>query len=143
MSGTRVASPAVVFDTATLLRSLLLGDERAKALRQAWQQGRCRPLIDAEGAQALMRALACPALKLSEEERHEVLADFLPYAQAVPAVPVARSQPALALAEAGRAALLVSDCGQLRASFERRFSRRGKPACRLLGSDEFYASLQT
>ena len=138
--------PRVSLDTGVLLRALLLSDDKAKRLRQAWQQGSCLPLIAASTAQALMRALAFPGLKLSEAQQHELLADFLPYAEVVAeATPRSRSQaaPALLLAAsaAARVDCLVSDCAALRASYGRAVSRSEKRPCRLLSSDEFLASL--
>lgn len=120
------ATPRVVFDTAVLLRALLLPGDRAGALRRAWQEGRCQALIDAASARALLTALAAPALKLVAAERQELLADFLPYAEVVAAAGVARRDPgvnltaldrlALCLAQSGGANLLVSDSAALHAS---------------------------
>jgi uncharacterized protein len=140
--------PRVSLDTEVLLRALLLGDAKSTRLRQAWQQGAFQPLIAATGAQALMRALAYPGFKLGVAQQHELLADFLPYAEVVneaakAARPPSSCAPALSLvrAEMARADFLVSDCVVLRASYARLISRSGKAGCRLLDSDQFLASL--
>jgi predicted nucleic acid-binding protein len=152
------AAPRVVFDTAVLLRALLLPGDRAGALRRAWQEGRCQALIDAASAGALMTALAAPALKLAAAERQELLADFLPYAEVVTEVAaagVARRDPglnlaaldrlALGLAQAGGASLLVSDSAALHAwlGAGQRGTRRSAAHTRIeaLESAEFCARL--
>lgn len=141
--------PRVALDTGVLLHALLLSDEKAQRLRRAWQDGACVPLIDAASAQALMRALAYPALKLSAAQQHELLADFLPYAEVVRAAPGVRRgvrqdlAPALDAAEAKRLKLdgVVSDCAARRARHAQRLSRAETVACRLLDSEEFLAAL--
>jgi hypothetical protein len=138
----RAQPPRVALDTGVLLYALLLSDDKAKRLRQLWQGGACVPLVSAASAQALMRALAYPGLKLSAAQQHELLADFLPYAEVVgeAGTTLGRQFPAvlhLARMETARADFLVSDCAELRAKLAR--SRR--PLCRLLGSEEFLASL--
>lgn len=150
------AVPRVVFDTGVLLRALLLPGETGAALRRAWQEGRCRALVDAASARALMTALAAPALRLAPAERQELLADFLPYAEVVPpgeaaaaeSTSAARLDPldglALALAQAGGAALLVSDSPVLHARFRGKPGTKRTPAVRgvlqLRGSAEFFAA---
>ncbi|MET0518685.1 MAG: hypothetical protein ABW005_07605 [Burkholderiaceae bacterium] len=140
------APPRLVFDTALLLRALLLGDAPARRLRLAWQQGHCRPLIGGAQARELLRALAHPGLQLAEAQREELLADFLPYAEVVDEGPAPRGKtrpPALrlALAKAARADALVSDSTELRSGFKALLSRSEASLCRLLDSKEFLASL--
>jgi len=136
----------VALDTGVLLHALLLSDDKAQRLRQAWQQGECVPLIGSASAQALMRALAYPAFKLDEAQQHELLADFLPYAEVVDEgvkKAAANALPTLLTARACGLSIdaLVSDCPRLRASFARGASRSGTGLCRLLGSEEFLAAL--
>lgn len=137
--------PRVAFDTGVLLHALLLSDDKAQRLRQAWLDGACVPLVDAPSAQALMRALAYPALALDAAQQQELLADFLPYAEVVETPKSSRraGSPALLLAgaEAARADCLVSNCERLRSAFSRQFSRHESAHCRLLGSVEFLDSL--
>lgn len=140
-------SPRLVFDTMLLLRALLLNDASARRLRQAWQQGSCLPLIGASQAHELLRALAYPPLKLDEAQRHELLADFLPYAEVVEegqVMPGRKPQQAalrLLAAPGARAEGLISDCTQLRRAFAASLSRSESAQCRLLGSAEFLAGL--
>ena len=139
------APPRVALDTGVLLHALLLSDDKAKQLRRAWLDGACVPLVDARSAQALMRALAYPVLQLEAAQQHELLADFLPYAEVVGTVVSARGtvSPAVQLAasDQARADCLVSDCEAARARFAKQFSRNERSHCRLLSSAEFLAGL--
>ncbi len=143
------AAPAVVFDLTLLLRALLLSDTAAKALRQSWQQGRCRPLICTGTAEGLMRALLSPGLGLDKAQCLELLADFLPYAQVVqlPVRAGARSarltglqQQVLRLARQAPAQLLVSDNPEMKRSFVRSSSAAKSAGCEIIGSAEFLAA---
>lgn len=127
----------VVLDTALLLRALLLGDSQAKRLRTAWQSGQCQVLIGKTTAQALIKALAFPGFQLDAAQQQELLADFLPYAEAV-AEREGAGSAMLALVEASMASLdwVVSDCVKLRAGLSRK-----RLACELLGVDEFLSRL--
>lgn len=92
MSRSRPSSAVrVVLDPALVLRALLRSDDMARQLRAAWQQGFIRPLLSAGDAAQLVRALAYPSLGLSDAEREELLADYLPYVDAVRADSLARS----------------------------------------------------
>ena len=138
--------PRVVLDTAVLLKALLLNGAEANQVRQGWQEGRYMPLIDGLNAQVLMRSLAYPELRLSEEQQHELLADFLPYAEVVAqgrttARNTATAALDLCLAKAAKADLLVSDCKAIRAEFARRVSPSGKALCQVLGSQEFLRTI--
>jgi uncharacterized protein len=73
----------VVLDPSLVLQALLCSDDSSRLLRRAWQQGVLCPLVSAESAAQLVRALAYPPLKLSTDEREELLADYLPYVDAV------------------------------------------------------------
>lgn len=109
--------PRVVLDTNVVLSALVFARGVTARLRAAWQAGRCRPLVSSVTAQELVRVLAYPKFRLSPAEQEELLADYLPYAEAVtiphppPEVPTCRDPfdlPFLHLAVAGRAAFLVS-----------------------------------
>lgn len=155
-SGKKTAAtlpPTVVFETRLLLRTLLHSDARAQALRRAWQQGLCRPLVCPSSARALMLGLAAPALGLTAAQQHELLADYLPYATVVATVPtglpksvaVAQNfeQQVLTLAASAGAQLLVSDSASLKASFLQMGGRRPAAAKKtvLLESEKFLAQL--
>jgi uncharacterized protein len=142
--------PSVVFDTRVLLRALLQGDGIALNLRQSWQLGRCRVLVNPGSARALMLALAHPGLGLSVSQQHELLADYLPYAQVLQTSMAASGRPgllapfeqlALALVQGAAARWLVSDSLALRARFARRATVAGSLPCELLTSEEFLAAL--
>lgn len=83
MSSRSSSASRVVLDPALVLRALLRSDETARQLRAAWQQGFIRPLLSAGHAAQLVRALAYPPLGLSADEQEELLADYLPYVDAV------------------------------------------------------------
>ncbi|MCV2350355.1 putative toxin-antitoxin system toxin component, PIN family [Paucibacter sp. Y2R2-4] len=136
-------TPRVALDTDVLLRALLGSDRLAQSLRQSWQAGQCQPVIAAEGAQLLIKTLGFPNFALDASQQRELLADFLPYAEAVKAESQARQMvlaaPVLRLAKAAGADILVSECATVRRAFEK--SRLG--ACQLLSSAEFLAALST
>lgn len=136
-------TPRVALDTDVLLRALLGSEPSAQSLRQAWQTGQCRPVIAAEGAQILIKALGYPSFGLDASQQRELLADFLPYAEVVKFERQARQTalfaPVLRLAKAAGADILVSECAKVRSAFDR--SRLG--SCQLLSSAEFLAALST
>jgi len=136
----------VAIDARVLLASLLRGDGRATALRQAWQAGRIQPLVSPAIAQQLMRGLAYPGFGLNPAQQQELLADFLPYAEVLrpasrPAAAGlgAPAWSALELAVAGRAGLLVSDDPDLQAWLKRSRSAMARGACELRTSDALLA----
>jgi putative PIN family toxin of toxin-antitoxin system len=107
----------VVLDTKVVLSALVFTQGRLSALREAWQQGRCRPLASAATIAELLRALTYPKFKLSDKEQEELLADYLPYCSAVrtlrkpPIVPACRDPHDRALLELtmiGKADYLVT-----------------------------------
>lgn len=111
------APPRVVLDTNVVLSELVFGSGVAGQLRRAWQAGNCLPLVSTATVQELIRVLAYPKFRLSIDEQHELLADYLPYARSVrtpqplPAIPACRDPfdaPFLHLAVTGKADALVS-----------------------------------
>ncbi len=113
---TTAPPPRVVLDTNVVLSALVFTGGPTARLRQAWQQGRCLPLVSTATVQELMRVLAYPKFKLTPEECDELLADYLPYGEVVapwkskPEVPVCRDekdQIFLDLAAVGAAHWLV------------------------------------
>lgn len=115
---TRSPSPVrVVLDTSVVVSALVFSQGPTARLRQAWLQGRCVPLVSTATAQELMRVLAYPKFGLDAAEREELLADYLPWTQAVtvpspsPDVPASRDAhdlPFLHLAQAGGATALIT-----------------------------------
>ncbi|MFO1266146.1 MAG: putative toxin-antitoxin system toxin component, PIN family [Rubrivivax sp.] len=123
--------PRAVLDTNVVLSALVFAGGSTARLRQAWQAGRLLPLVSTATAQELMRVLAYPKFKLDAQAQQELLADYLPWAEAVavpeppPRVPECRDVddlPFLHLAVAGRADVLVSGDADLLA-----LSRPGAP----------------
>jgi putative PIN family toxin of toxin-antitoxin system len=120
----------VVLDTNVVLSALVFGGGKAGQIRRAWQTGLIAPLGSPATVQELLRVLAYPKFRLSTDEQHELLGDFLPFVETVriptppPAVPACRDPmdtPFLHLAVAGRADVLVSgdlDLLALAAAFE-------------------------
>ncbi|MBT2301175.1 putative toxin-antitoxin system toxin component, PIN family [Variovorax paradoxus] len=113
-----MAARRVVFDTNVVLSALLFGGPATRRLRELWQQGACTPLVSTATAGELVRVLGYPKFRLSPQEREELLADYLPFAQVVtlpdpaPAIPVCRDPfdvPFLQLAAAGKATLVTGD----------------------------------
>lgn len=111
------APPRVVLDTNVVLSALVFTGGPTARLRQAWQQGRCLPLVSTATVHELMRVLAYPKFKLSRAGQAELLADYLPHAEVVsiptppPAVPDCRDPhdlPFLHLASAGAARALIT-----------------------------------
>lgn len=136
-------APWVVLDTNVVLSALVFASGVTARLRAAWQAGQCRPLVSSVTAQELVRVLAYPRFRLSPAEQEELLADYLPYAEAVtiphppPAVPDCRDPfdlPFLHLAVAGRAAFLVSGDRDLLILDQ-------VDGCRILGPEAFLASV--
>lgn len=119
----------VVLDTNVVLSALLFSSGRLAWLRQAWQRGQFQPLVCKETASELLRVLAYPKFRLTAQDRHDLLEDFLPHAEAVdlpatwPALPAcrdAKDQMFLVLAHIGQAQALVTgdaDLLALRESF--------------------------
>lgn len=114
-----MSQPRLVLDTNVLLSALLFRGSAMTWLRIAWQGGAIRPLVGRDTAAELLRVLAHPKFALAATDRDDLLADYLPWCEAVtipqprPAVPACRDpsdRPFLELALAGRAdALVTSD----------------------------------
>ncbi|QTD45524.1 putative toxin-antitoxin system toxin component, PIN family [Ottowia testudinis] len=110
-------APRVVLDTNVLLSALVFARGPIAGLRSAWQAGAFVPLASTATTQELIRVLAYPKFRLGQAQRQELLADYLPWAEAVtvpqppPAVPNCRDpldSPFLHLAVAGQAQWLVT-----------------------------------
>jgi putative PIN family toxin of toxin-antitoxin system len=73
----------VVFDTNTVVSALLFANGRLAWLRTRWRDGSCIPLTSKAAAAELNRVLSYPKFQLSQEDRFELLADYLPYCELV------------------------------------------------------------
>lgn len=110
-------APRVVLDTNLVLSALVFAQGRLSALRLAWQSTLYIPLVSRDTTAELIRVLAYPKFRLSDEEQGELLADYLPWCKTVaisnppPATPPCRDLcdlPFLQLALAGKADYLVT-----------------------------------
>lgn len=115
MDAQKGVSRRAVFDTSTVMSALLFANGRLAWLPQHWRERGCVPLISRVTAAELTRVLRHPKFELTSADRRELLADYLPYCEAVEVVKRcpfvckdANDQPFLDLAESGKADLLVS-----------------------------------
>lgn len=136
-------APRVVLDTNVALSALVFAHGRLGALRQAWHDARCRPLLSHLTAAELMHALAYPKFKLNAEAQRELLGDYLPYCVSVrmpvrlPRTPPCRDAfdvPFLQLALAGKADYLVSGDRDL-------LSLAGEFSCPIVTAEQFLNAL--
>ena len=136
-------APRVVLDTNVVLSALVFTHGRAVVLREAWQGGRCEPLVSKQTADELIRVLGYPKFKLEAAEQHELIADYLPYCRTVaipakpPRTPVCRDPfdlPFLQLAVVGKADLLVTGDQDL-------LGIESKRLCPIVTLDAFLAGL--
>jgi len=66
-----------VLDTYVAVSAPVFREGRLAWLREAWAAGRVVPLVSAETLAELVRVLANPKLKLSDEETKNVLAHYM------------------------------------------------------------------
>jgi len=109
--------PRWVLDTNVVLSALVRPGGTCGKLRLAWQAQRFVPLASHPTVAELIRVLAYPKFKLAAEERHDLLADYLPWGETVripippPRTPACRDPhdvPFLQLALAAKADALVT-----------------------------------
>lgn len=133
-----------MLDTNVVVSALLFAGGRPAQVRAAWQAGAFVPLASAATVNELVRVLAYPKFRLAPAERDELLADYLPWIEAVripdppPRVPACRDAADamfLHVAVAGRAICLVSGGREL-------LSLAGsRGLCPVLGIDAFCKQL--
>ena len=75
----------LVLDTNVLVSALLFHSGSLSWLRHAWHSEQIRPLVNRDTAAELIRVLAYPKIRLSQEDREELLADCLPYCETITA----------------------------------------------------------
>ena len=133
----------MVLDTNIVLSALVFTHGRLAALRHAWHDRRCHPLISRITAAELVRALTYPKFELAPGEQQELLADYLPFCVTVripaqpPKTPACRDSsdvPFLQLALAGKADYLVTGDGDL-------LSLAKVSHCPIVTADRFLAML--
>lgn len=111
-----MSTPRVVIDTNVLLSSLLFHAGTLSWLRMAWQAHCICPLASRETMNELIRALSYPKFNLTDGEREDLLADYLPWCETVilsnpTEIPPCRDpfdRPFLELALAAQADALVT-----------------------------------
>lgn len=116
-----MTSLRVVLDTNVLVSALLFPAGSLSWLRHAWQSEAIIPLASQATTLELIRVLSYPKFQLTNDEREDLLADYMPWCETVvvsepPAVPQCRDpfdRPFLELALAGRADALVTGDGDL------------------------------
>ena len=84
--------PRLVLDTNVALSALLFHAGSLSWLRRAWLSGDIRPLVSRGPAEELIRVLAYPKFRLTDEAREDLLGEYLPCCEAV-GVPGAVSVP--------------------------------------------------
>lgn len=113
---TRIVPIRAVLDTNVVLSALLFANGRLRWLREAWQQGQIVPVVNRATTTELLRVLAYPKFRLSQSEREDVLAEYLPFCDSfaadvggdAPTVRDAADQHFLQLALAAKVAFLVT-----------------------------------
>lgn len=118
MSGDKPSAPArVVLDTNVLISALCFPSGISAKLRTLWMHHHIVPLVCTATAEELIRTLRYPKFKLNDDERHDLLADYLPWCEVVeiptppPRTPKCRDDDDvvfLRLAIAGKAKLLIT-----------------------------------
>ena len=106
----------LVLDTNVLVSALLFPAGTVSWLRDAWQAQAVVSLASRDTTAELIRVLSYPKFQLTDDEREELLADYLPWCETVsvsepPAIPECRDpfdRPFLELALVGHADALVT-----------------------------------
>ena len=73
----------LVLDTNVLVSALLFPSGSLSWLRHGWHSEQIRPLVNRDTTAELIRVLAYPKFRLSDGDRDELLADYLPYCETV------------------------------------------------------------
>lgn len=113
--------PRVVLDTNVVVSALLFHNGSLTWLRLAWQSAALDPLASRDTTTELIRVLSYPKFRLSDDEREDLLGEYLPWCETVVVpdameVPHCRDpfdRPFLALALAAKADALVTGDGHL------------------------------
>ena len=78
-----MSPPRLVLDTNVLLSALLFHAGLLSWFRTAWQSETIRPLASHDTTAELIRVLSYPKFKLTDDEREDLLADYLPWCETV------------------------------------------------------------
>lgn len=107
-----------VLDTNVVVSAVLFTKGHLTWLREGWSTGRFLPLIDTPCAKELLRVLAYPKFRLTQDDIQTLLGTYLPFTEAVNTTDAKTSglprcrdphdQKFLVLAHAGKADVLVT-----------------------------------
>ena len=111
-----MTQPRLVLDTNVVVSALLFPGGSLSWMRGLWQSATIVPLASRDTTAELIRVLLYPKFRLTAGEREDILADYLPWCEAVTVsgplpVPECRDpldRPFLELALSGRADALVT-----------------------------------
>jgi putative PIN family toxin of toxin-antitoxin system len=78
-----MTAPRLVFDTNVVISALIFRGPLSREIREIWRIRKAIPLIDRSTTTELLRVLSYPKFGLSSTERNEVLAEYLPWCEAV------------------------------------------------------------
>ena len=78
-----MSPPRLVLDTNVLLSALLFQSGGLSWLRGAWQSGQIIPLASHDTTAEFLRVLIYSKFRLSDDEREDLLADYLPWCETV------------------------------------------------------------
>ena len=110
-----------VFDTNVVISALVFSGGSLSWMRAAWATGRVTPVVSRATTAELTTVLAYPKFALDDDDRTELLADYLPFAEVITG-PVPRAaarapdpddQPFVDLCVASGAAGLVTGDSRL------------------------------
>ena len=116
-----MTTPRLVLDSNVVVSAMLFPGGSLSWLRHRWQSSGIVPLASRETTLELIRVLSYPKFRLTDDEREDLLADYLPWCETVvvskpPRVPHCRDpfeRPFLELALASRAGALITGDGDL------------------------------
>ena len=108
----------VALDTNVVVSAILFTKGHLTWLREGWSTGRFLPLIDTPCAKELLRVLAYPKFRLTQDDIQTLLGTYLPFTEAVNTADAKTSglprcrdphdQKFLVLAHEGKADVLVT-----------------------------------
>ena len=78
-----VSPPRLVLDTNVVLSALLFSSRSLTWLRHEWQAKTIQPLASRDTAMELIRVLAYPKFRLTEDDREDLLGAILPRCETV------------------------------------------------------------
>jgi len=71
----------MVFDTNVVVSALIFSHGTLSLLRAVWAEGRIVPVVNRDTVLELTRVLQYPKFHLEESDQHELLGEYLPFAE--------------------------------------------------------------